>query len=148
MSLTSTLTWFPWNFISLKSNAPIFKYIYYVSSKVDPLVPRYRLKCRDRHLHTQTDREKIKFGGPSILDKVVVCLFLGHEAHKVGANLQFPWCLEDRWFSPYPGQDVSLSLETSPVKLVPIYTWVEWGNGGELSFPRIKLAAQTPGIEP
>ena len=47
-----------------------------------------------------------------------------------------------------PGQDVSLLLETSPVKLVPNHTWVELGNGGQLSFPRIKLAAQKPGIEP
>ena len=52
-------------------------------------------------------------------------VFLSHKAHKVGANLWFLWRLADRWLSPPPGQDVSLSLETSPVKLVPIYTWVE-----------------------
>ena len=48
----------------------------------------------------------------------------------------------------HQGQDASLLLETSPVKLVPTYTWVEWGNGGELSFPWIKLAAHTPEIKP
>ena len=55
-------------------------------------------------------------------------VFLSHKAHKVRANLWFLWSLADRWYSPSPGQVVSLSLKTSPVKLVPIYTWVEWGN--------------------
>ena len=53
-------------------------------------------------------------------------VFSGHKAHKVGTNLRFLWRLADRWLSPSPVQDVSLSLETSPVKLVPTYTWVEW----------------------
>ena len=75
-------------------------------------------------------------------------VFSSHKAHKVGANLRFLWRLADRWLSPPPGQDVSLLLETSPVKLVSTYTSVEWGNGGELSFLRIKLAAHTPGSEP
>ena len=61
---------------------------------------------------------------------VLKFVFLNHKAHKVGANFRFLWRLADRWLSPPPGQDVSLLLETSPVKLVPIYTWVEWGNGG------------------
>ena len=87
-----------------------------------------------------------KFKGNTVM--LICFVFSGHKAHKVGANLRFLWLLADRWLSPSPGQDVSLSLETSSVKLVPTYTWVEWGNGGELSSPRIKLAAQTPGIEP
>ena len=45
--------------------------------------------------------------------------------HKVGTNLGFLRRLADRWLSPTAGQDVSLSLETTQVKLVPTYTWVE-----------------------
>ena len=62
-----------------------------------------------------------------ILKKFV---FSSHKVHKVGVILRFLWRLADRWLSPTPGQDVSLSMETSQVKLVPNYTWVEWGNGG------------------
>ena len=58
------------------------------------------------------------------------------------------WRLADRWLLPSPQQDVSLLLETSPVKLVPTYTLVECGNGGDLSFVWIKLAAQMSDIEP
>ena len=42
-------------------------------------------------------------------------VFSGHKALKVGANLRFLWRLADRWLSPPPEQDVSLSLETSKV---------------------------------
>ena len=51
--------------------------------------------------------------------------FLSYKAHKVGADLKFPRRLAHRWLSPPSGQDISLSLETFPVKLVPTYTWVE-----------------------
>ena len=46
-------------------------------------------------------------------------VFLSYKAHKVKANLRFLWRLADRWLSPAPGQDVSLSLKTSWVKLAP-----------------------------
>ena len=54
--------------------------------------------------------------------------FSSHKSHKVGANFQLPLRLVDRWLSPHIGLDVSLSLETSPVKLVVVihtFPWVE-----------------------
>ena len=44
----------------------------------------------------------------------------------------------DSWLSPPSGQDVCLSLETSPLKLVPNYTWIEWENRGKLLLPKNK----------
>ena len=39
-------------------------------------------------------------------------------------KLWFLWRLAEWWLSPLPRQDVSLSLETSLVKVVPTYTWI------------------------
>ena len=87
--------------------------------------PRSMMKSKDRKFL----KHLIDFhmADQPFLNKFV---FLSRKAHRVGPKLRFLWHLDDRWLSPSPGQNVSLLLEISLVKLVPTYTWVEWGNGG------------------
>ena len=78
---------------------------------------RSRMKVRAKWARCERKAQAVK--GAKRLRMLVFCLFFvfsGHKAHKVGANLRFLWRLADRWISPPPGQDVSLSLETSPSK--------------------------------
>ena len=70
---------------------------------------------------------------------------LSHKAYKVGANLKFLWRLADGWLSATPGQDVNLSLETSSVKLVSTYTWVEWGKWRRNVFSKVKTRSADAG---